>query len=55
MFKLNAKVLFKARVHTGAGKITDIIETARGAWYEVTRLGDSRKFKVRACNLELVK
>jgi hypothetical protein len=51
-FKLKASVFFTARVESGAGRITNIIETARGIWYEVTRASDKRKFKVRAAQLE---
>lgn len=51
-FKQNAKVFFTARKESGAGKITAILETARGLWYEVTRGTDGRKFKVRVSQLE---
>ena len=49
-FAINDKVNFTVKTRSGSGVITDITESARGAFYEVTD-ADGKKTKVRAGQL----
>lgn len=54
-FKKGATVLYETPrgAKAGTGKIRSVIETARGAWYEVVDGNTRAVVKLRAANLQL--
>lgn len=54
-FKNGAKVRYTTPrgAQSGRGKIVDVIETARGLWYEVKDSETGATVRLRAANLEL--
>jgi hypothetical protein len=52
-FKRGARVNYSARVRSGTGKITEVVNGGRGAWYEVKDDVTKETVKVRAAGLDL--
>ena len=51
--KIGKRVNYKARTNSGAGKITDILNLANGAWVVISDKERGKEVKVRASQISI--